>query len=232
MKVFVVIPTFNEAENIKELTERILELHPTFNIIIVDDNSPDGTGEIADSVAREDPRITVVHRAKKAGLGTAYVEGFGFALKMGADLILEMDADFSHGPEYIQELLRASSSHDLVIGSRYSNGVRVEGWSLRRLLLSRFANMFVSYVTRLPVRDATSGFRCYRRRVLEGIGLRNITSDGYAFQIEMAYQACRQNFSIFEVPIIFKERKRGVSKISRSVIFEAFWLVLKLRGLR
>jgi len=230
MKTTIVVPTYNEEKNIKEFVGRIFSLHPEFNIIIVDDNSPDGTGEIADSIARDDSRVHVLHRPCKAGLGTAYIEGFKCALAKGADLIFEMDADFSHRPEYLKDFIAAAEKYDLVIGSRYVNGVRVEGWKFRRLLLSKFANIYISYILVLPVWDFTAGFRCYRRKVLESIDLDKIKSDGYAFQIEMTYHVFKHNFRVYELPIIFKEREKGYSKISRSVVFEAFWLTLRLHA--
>jgi len=230
MNVFIVIPTYNEAQNLERLLDVVFDLHPDINIIIVDDNSPDGTGKIADARSQKDARVHVIHRPKKAGLGTAYVEGFGEALARGAELIFEMDADFSHNPTYLKEFLEASEDADLVIGSRYVNGVRVEGWRFRRLLLSKLANMFVSYVMVRPVWDFTAGFRCYRRRVLESIDLSKVRSDGYAFQIEMTYLTFEHGFRVLEIPIVFKERERGASKISREVIWEAIWLTLKCRA--
>ena len=230
MEVFVIMPTYNEADNLERIVTKILELHPAFNIVVVDDNSPDGTGKIADTLSYNDSRIYVIHRPKKAGLGRAYTEGFKFALSKGADLVFEMDADFSHDPKYLQDLLEASKSSDLVIGSRYIDGVRVEGWRFRRLLLSKFANMYVSYLLVRPVWDFTGGFRCYRRAVLESIELDGIRSDGYAFQIEMTHLAFKHGFKVREVPILFKEREHGYSKISKKVIFEAFWLTLKFRA--
>lgn len=226
-KVCVVMPTYNEAENLEGILRQILALHPAFNIIIVDDNSPDGTGKIADGLSRSDSRIRVIHRPYKAGLGTAYVEGFKQALAQGADLIFEMDADFSHNPIYLQDFLNASKTADLVIGSRYLNGVRVEGWRFRRLLLSKFANMYVSYIMVRPVWDFTAGFRCYSRKVLESFDLDSIRSDGYAFQIEMTHLTFQNGFRVLEIPIVFKERQHGTSKISRKVVWEAFWLTLK-----
>jgi dolichol-phosphate mannosyltransferase len=223
----IVIPTYNEAENIEPLIKQILELHPDFNFIIVDDNSPDGTGRIADALAEKDTQISVIHRLKKLGLGSAYVEGFKKALADGADLIFEMDADFSHNPHYLCDLLEASKSADLVIGSRYVNGVRVEGWRFRRLLMSKLANMYVSYITAKPLWDFTAGFRCYRRHVLERFDLNSVESDGYAFQIEMAHLAFQHGFKVVEIPITFRERANGVSKISGNVMWEAFWLTLK-----
>ena len=227
MKTYIVIPTFNEAQNLEGLVEKIFSLHPTFHIIVVDDNSPDGTGRIADALFEKYTRLQVIHRQCKSGLGTAYLEGFKQALREGADRIIEMDADFSHDPVYIADLLRASKTADLVIGSRYIHGVRVEGWRFRRLLMSKLANIFVSYILVKPVWDFTAGFRCYRRGVLEAFDLGQISSDGYAFQIEMTYLAYKHGFKVTEVPIIFRERAHGYSKISREVVREAFWITLK-----
>lgn len=227
MNITIVIPTFNEAKNLERLVEKIFSLHPAFHIIVVDDNSPDGTGSIADALSRRHPLLHVIHRPCQSGLGSAYIEGFKSALRENADLILEMDADFSHDPCYIARLVEASKKADLVIGSRYINGVRVEGWRFRRLLLSKFANIFVSFVLVKPVWDFTAGFRCYRRTVLETIDLDRISSDGYAFQIELIYLTYKHGFKICEVPIIFREREHGYSKISRKVVREAFWITLK-----
>jgi dolichol-phosphate mannosyltransferase len=227
MNITIVIPTFNEAKNLERLVEQIFSLHPAYNIIVVDDNSPDGTGDIADALSRRYPRLRVIHRPCQAGLGSAYIEGFKSALRGNADLIMEMDADFSHDPGYIVRLVEASKKADLVIGSRYINGVRVEGWRFRRLLLSKLANIFVSFVLVKPVWDFTAGFRCYRRTVLETIDLDRIRSDGYAFQIELIYLTYKHGFKVCEVPIIFREREHGYSKISRKVVREAFWITLK-----
>lgn len=227
VNAYIVIPTYNESENLEHLMNKVLALHPTFKIIVVDDNSPDGTGEIADSLSRNDDRINVIHRPHKAGLGTAYIAAFKLALDKGADLIFEMDADFSHDPRYLEDFLKASKRADLVIGSRYINGVRVEGWRFRRLLLSKFANMYVSYILVKPVWDFTAGFRCYRRAILESIDLDSIKSDGYAFQIEMTHLTFQHGFTVAEIPIIFREREHGTSKISRRVVWEAFWLTLR-----
>jgi dolichol-phosphate mannosyltransferase len=227
MNSFIVLPTYDEARNIEALVDNILALQPKFHIIIVDDNSPDGTGQIADELARGDSRLHVIHRPYKAGLGTAYVEGFRLALALNADLIFEMDADFSHDPAYLGDFLEAAKSADLIIGSRYSNGIRVEGWMFRRLLLSKFANIFVAYIMVKPIWDFTAGFRCYRRSVIESIGLDSIKSDGYAFQIEMTHLAFKHGFRVVEIPIVFKARRHGTSKISRNVVREAFWLVWK-----
>jgi dolichol-phosphate mannosyltransferase len=227
MNATIVIPTFNEAKNLERLVEQIFSLHPAFHIIVVDDNSPDGTGRIADSLSERHPRLQVIHRPCQSGLGSAYIEGFKLALRNGADLIMEMDGDFSHDPRYISSLVEATKTADLVIGSRYIHGIRVEGWRFRRLLLSKLANIFVSFVMVKPVWDFTAGFRCYRRAVLETIDLDRISSDGYAFQIEMTYLAFKHGFKVTEVPIIFRERAHGYSKISRKVVREAFWITLK-----
>jgi dolichol-phosphate mannosyltransferase len=227
MNITIVIPTFNEAKNLEHLVEKIFSLHPAFHIIVVDDNSPDGTGAIADALSRRYPRLRVIHRPCQAGLGSAYIEGFKSALRENADLIMEMDADSSHDPCYIAHLVEASKNADLVIGSRYINGVRVEGWRFRRLLLSKLANIFVSFVLVRPIWDFTAGFRCHRRTVLETIDLDRISSDGYAFQIEMTYLVFKHGFKVTEVPIIFRERAHGYSKISRKVVREAFWITLK-----
>lgn len=230
MKVYIILPTYNEAENLADIVDQIFALFPKFHIITVDDNSPDGTGEIADNLSATYDRFHVIHRPKKAGLGTAYVAGFKEALSQGAELIFEMDADFSHDPGYIKDFIEASQKSDMVIGSRYLSGVRVEGWKFRRLLLSKFANIYVSYIMVKPVWDFTAGFRCYRREVLESIDLDSIRSDGYAFQIEMTYLTFKHGFRVIEVPIIFREREHGQSKISRNVVWEAFWLTLKCRA--
>ena len=230
MNPYIVIPTYNEAENIERLIDQIFTYHPDFNIIVVDDNSPDGTGAIADSLSARDSRVHVIHRPQKAGLGTAYVRGFQEALAKGADIVFEMDADFSHDVTYLKDFLAAVKAADVVIGSRYKDGVRVEGWRFRRLLLSKLANIYVSYIMVKPVWDFTAGFRCYRRQVLEAINLDEVRSDGYAFQIEMTYLAFKHGFQVVEIPIIFKERKHGASKISRGVVWEALWLTLRCRA--
>lgn len=230
MKAIIVIPTYNEAENLERLVNQILSVHPDFNIVVVDDCSPDGTGDIADALCARDQRIGVIHRPEKAGLGTAYIRGFQEALAKGADLIFEMDADFSHDVKYLSDFLEATERADLVIGSRYIDGVRVEGWRFRRLLLSKLANMYVSYIMVRPVWDFTAGFRCYRRKVLESLDMSIIRSDGYAFQIEMTYLAFKNGFKVLEIPITFREREHGTSKISRGVVWEAFWRTLRCRA--
>ena len=229
MKGVVVVPTYNERENIEELIEKTLSTSPDIDILIVDDNSPDGTGEIAEKIAKENPRVKVLHRPGKMGLGSAYVEGFKWALKRGYDFIMEMDADFSHNPEDIPRFIEKIKEYDLVIGSRYTDGVSVVNWPISRLLLSYFANIYARTVTGVPIMDLTGGFKCFRREVLESINLDTIMSDGYAFQIEMNYRAYKKGFRITEIPIIFIERRAGSSKMSKKIVWEAFWLVWKLR---
>lgn len=226
----IVIPTYNERESLERLVAAIFALDAGFFITIVDDNSPDGTGEVADRLAASHPAVHVIHRPGKQGLGTAYVEGFTYALSQDVDYVFEMDADFSHDPNRLPDFLDAIQDYDLVLGSRYLEGVRVEGWPFRRLLLSKFANIYASQIMVLPVWDITSGFRCYRRRVLESIDLSRIDSDGYAFQIEMLHHVCKLGFRLKEIPFLFRERERGESKISRHVVWEAFWLVLRLHA--
>ncbi len=230
MKIFIVIPTYNEAQNLKKLVHIILTEHPSFNILIVDDNSPDGTGAIADELSFKNNQVYVLHRPEQSGLGTAYIEGFKYVLSKNADLIFQMDADLSHNPKYLKDFLNCAKKADLVIGSRYINGVRVEGWRFRRLLLSKFANIFVSRIMVKPIWDFTAGYRCYHRKVLEAIDLDKIQSDGYAFQIEMTYHTYQNSFKVFETPILFKEREYGYSKISRNVILEAFIMTFKCRA--
>jgi len=230
MKSMIIIPTYNEKDNIEKLVKAIFSLEGEFYITIVDDNSPDGTGVIADRLAAEDPRVHIFHRPRKMGLGTAYIEGFKYAIAQKMDYIFEMDADFSHDPKYLPDMLEAIKYANLVIGSRYYEGVRVNGWRFRRLLLSKFGNMYASYIIIVPVWDFTSGFKCFRRKVLETIDLDRIRSDGYAFQIEMTTYAYRNGFKVKEVPTLFSERGSGISKISRGIAWEALWLVLKLHS--
>ncbi len=228
--VLVVIPTFNEAGNIDMLLDRLFGLNiPTLHVLIVDDNSPDGTAERVAQRSRHEPRLHLIHREKKMGLGTAYVAGFKFALQNGFDLIFEMDADLSHNPEDIPRFLSKTDEFDLVIGSRYLTGVNVTNWPLSRLLLSLFANAYTRIITRMPIHDCTSGFKCFHRRVLEAITLDNIVSNGYAFQIELHYKAWRKGFRICEIPIVFTERLAGKSKMSRRIQLEAAKMVWRLK---
>ncbi|MDH5662345.1 MAG: polyprenol monophosphomannose synthase [Elusimicrobiota bacterium] len=229
MKSIIIIPTYNEKENIERLIEEIKNLDRDFQVLIIDDNSPDGTGRIADALAQKHSEVSVIHRPGKLGLGTAYITGFKYALENNYDLIFTMDADFSHQTKYLIDLLEKTKEYDLVIGSRYIKDGGIQNWPLHRLILSRGANIYVRMVTRLPIFDSTGGFNCYRREILEKIDLDRIISDGYAFQIEIKYRLWEKGFSIKEVPITFIDRTRGTSKISKGIILQAFFLVWKLR---
>ncbi len=229
MKSLIIIPTYKEKENIERLVRTLFDLGQEIEILIVDDNSPDGTGDIVDRLAARDGRIHVLHRPGKLGLGSAYIQGFKFALDRGYDLIFEMDADFSHDPSYIPHFLEKIGEYDLVLGSRYVQGVNVINWPMSRLLLSYFANIYTRIITGLPVKDATGGFKCYRRSVLQAIDLDNVKSDGYSFQIEMTFKCWKKGFRISEMPIIFYERQRGHSKMSKKIVREAVVMVWRLR---
>jgi dolichol-phosphate mannosyltransferase len=231
VKPLVIIPTYNEHENIEKIIPAVLNAVPQAEILIVDDNSQDGTAEAVRAMASSTENIHLLSREKKMGLGTAYVTGFKWALKRDYTVIFEMDADFSHDPEALPQFVREIEKADLVIGSRYTNGVNVVNWPMKRLLLSFFANIYARIVTGVPVRDLTSGFKCYRRKVLETIDLDKIHSNGYAFQIEMHFKAYRKGFLIREIPIVFIERRTGTSKMSHHIIYEAAWMVWKLRFL-
>ncbi len=221
----IVVPTYNERPNIDSLISALLETGPDVRILIVDDNSPDGTAASVESIAASNPRVQLLSRPRKMGLGSAYIAGFKHALRDGADLVVQMDADFSHDPKYIPELLSMMDDHDLVIGSRYVKGVNVVNWPIQRLLLSYCANVYSRIVTGLPVYDATSGFKCFRRQVLEEIDLDSIISDGYCFQIEMTFRSWRKGFRIAEIPIVFVDRHSGSSKMSNHIVWEAVWKV-------
>jgi dolichol-phosphate mannosyltransferase len=229
MKTLIIIPTYNEAENLRPLLEAIFSFVATTDILIVDDNSPDGTGELADSIALEDSRVHVLHRPGKLGLGTAYIGGFKYAIAYDYDAAFEMDADFSHDPRYLPDFLTAIEHADLVIGSRYVHGGGTPNWSLVRRFISGGGNIFARFLLGIPVRDCTAGYRCYRREVLESIDLDTIQSQGYAFQVELAYRVMQQGFRIVEVPIIFMDRRVGKSKMSRKIVIEAFAYVLRTR---
>jgi dolichol-phosphate mannosyltransferase len=234
MTALVVIPTYNERENLESLVDQILA-HERFRVLVVDDQSPDGTGALADELALRHPgRVEVMHRSDKRGLGRSYVDGFKRALESGAEIICQMDADFSHDPKYLPDLVAAASSHDLVVGSRYLNGISVVNWPLQRLILSTFANRYIRAITGLVTRDCTGGFRCWRREALARIPLDRIVSDGYAFMVEMLFEAARRGCRIGEVPIIFVERRQGTSKLSGGVLAESLLMPwrLRLRGLR
>ncbi len=227
---WLVLPTYNEAGNIEPFVEAVLEKLPaSARVLIVDDNSPDGTGEIADRLAGAEGRIAVLHRPRKEGLGPAYIAGFERALAEGAGLVLEMDSDFSHDPAYLPRLLEAATQADLVIGSRYVPGGGVGNWSTLRRAISRGGSTYARFVLGLRVRDLTGGFKCFRREVLEAIDLRSIRSRGYAFQVEMTYRTIQRGFEVVEVPIVFRERRAGASKMDSSIVAEAAWRVPLLR---
>jgi len=229
-RILVIVPTYNEKFNIARLIPAILAQHPSMEVLVVDDASPDGTGGIVDSIAATDPRVHVVHRAGKLGLGTAYISGFRWALERKYDLIFEMDADFSHNPDRLPEFLAAIKDADLVIGSRYQEGrVNVVNWPMSRLFLSYSANIYARAVTGLPIFDTTAGFKCFRRNVLESIDLSSVKSNGYAFQIEMHFRAWKKGFHLVEIPIVFVDRTEGVSKMSKRIVREAVWMVWRLR---
>lgn len=229
MKTLVIIPTYNELENMPRLLAEVLSKNDEINILIVDDNSPDGTATFVENELKNNDRIHLIKRSSKQGLGTAYIAGFKYALKNNYDLIFEMDADFSHDPNEIPRFLEEIKESDLVLGSRYKNGVNVINWPMRRLLLSWFANIYTRVITGLPVHDATGGFKCFRRKVLEAIDLNRVTSNGYAFQIEMNFKAWKKGFKVKEIPIIFVDRVKGKSKMSRKIVREAVVMVWKLR---
>lgn len=229
LKAFVIIPTYNEKDNVRPLATAVLAQHPDLQILFVDDNSPDGTGSIIDDLVAVNDRIHVMHRSGKLGLGSAYREGFKAALSMGADYLIEMDADFSHDPGMLSLFLAAIKESDLVIGSRYLNGVSVVNWPIRRLILSYFASVYTRLITGLQVSDCTSGFKCFRRSTIEAIDLAHVTSDGYSFQIEMNYRCMEKGLRISEIPIIFIDRHSGSSKMSGKIVREAVTMVWKLR---
>ena len=227
-KALIVIPTYNERDNVERLSTVVLGTYPTVELLFIDDNSPDGTGQLLDAMAHREPRIHVLHRAGKLGLGTAYLAGFKWALQRDYAFIFEMDADFSHDPKYIAEFLREIEQADLVLGSRYTVGVSVVNWPLSRLLLSKFATRYVRMVTGMPASDATGGFKCFRRSVLETINLDKIRSNGYSFQIELSYYTWLAGFRIREVPIVFYDRIDGVSKMNKKIVREAIMVVWRL----
>lgn len=227
--ILVVIPTYNEAENIAKLVPAVLRQAPNIDVLVVDDGSPDGTGAIVKELMASHPHVHLIERQGKQGLGTAYVLGFKYAIEHGYTYVFEMDADFSHSPNDIPIFLSKIKDYDLVIGSRYINGVRVLNWPMNRLLLSYFANVYTRIITGLPVRDATGGFKCYRIEALKAIDLDNIRSNGYAFQIEMSYKMWRKGFRLIEIPIVFTDRREGHSKMSKHIVYEAMFMLLKLR---
>ena len=230
-RVLVVTPTYNERDNLPVLVRQVLGRGPDFSVLVVDDASPDGTGAVADGLAAEFPgRVHVLHRTGKRGLGRSYVDALSQAVSMDVDIVCQMDADFSHDPQYLPDMVRGltEGGHDLVIGSRYLNGVSVVNWPLRRLILSTFANNYVRTITGLPARDCTSGYRCWRREALAKLPLRQFVSDGYAFLVEMLFEAMGMGLRIGEVPIIYVERREGQSKMSRGVILESVFVPWRL----
>lgn len=230
MEALIVVPTYNERENIERLLGELLALESRVDVLVVDDNSPDGTGKFVDEYSAREPRVHALHRPEKMGLGSAYITAFKWALaETDAKYIFEMDADFSHDPSAIAEFLEKIKDADMVIGSRYLDGITVMNWPLSRLALSVGANIYTRVITGMPLKDATGGFKCFRREVLEALPLDDITSDGYSFQIEMNYHAWKRKFRMVEIPIVFVDRQQGKSKMSRRIIYEAVFLVWKLR---
>jgi len=230
MKAMIVIPTYNEKENITKLIGEVLGQDEEVEILVVDDNSPDGTGDLVEDISRESSRVHLLRRPGKMGLGTAYISGFRYALsRPDIHCVFEMDADFSHQPKYIPDFLIAIESADVVLGSRYVSGGGVENWGVSRQVLSRGGSVFSRFMLGLPARDCTGGFRCYRREVLEAIDLDQISSEGFGFQVEMLYECYRNGFKIKEIPIVFPDREKGTSKISKRIVFEAFFLVCRMK---
>jgi len=229
MKTLVIIPTYNEINNVQKLVPLLLESYSFIDILIVDDNSPDGTADFVKKLSEKEKRVKLLLREKKMGLGTAYVAGFQFMLSNGYEAAIQMDADFSHDPKEITRFMENIEYNDLVIGSRYINGVRVANWPIKRLLLSYFANLYSRIITGMPVKDGTGGFKCFRRIVLESINLNNIRSNGYSFQIEMNFITWKKGFKVIEIPITFVDRVQGTSKMSKKIVREAIFMVWKLR---
>jgi dolichol-phosphate mannosyltransferase len=229
MKTIIVIPTYDEIENIENIIKTILNIKSDLHILIVDDNSPDGTSDVVFRMQTVNSNIHLLKRSGKMGLGTAYCEGFIYALENGFEAIFEMDADFSHDPKEIPRFLKELETNDLVIGSRYITGVNVVNWPLRRLLLSYFANVYTQIITGMPIKDATGGFKCFRAEVLRKINLKGIKTNGYGFQIEMNFRVWKQNGRIKEIPIVFVDRLNGISKMNKDIIYEAIFLVWKLK---
>jgi len=227
-RALVLLPTYNEKDNIERIAARILEVDPRLEILVIDDNSPDGTGDIADRIAASEPRLKVLHRAEKEGLGRAYIAGFNYGIEHKYDYIFEMDADFSHQPKYLADHLSNIQNCDLSLGSRYVKGGGVENWPKTRWAISFYANVYSRVVTGLPVKDATGGFKCFRREVLESLDLEKIRSNGYSFQIEVSFRVWLKGFRICELPIVFVEREAGNSKFSKRIIYEAIFMVLYL----
>ena len=232
-RLLVIVPTYNEASNLPQIVPAILKQDPRLEALVVDDNSPDGTGDIADRMAQTKTRVHVLHRQAKEGLGRAYLAGFRWGLDQGYQAMFEMDADFSHDPAFLPRFLEAIEHADVVLGSRYATGVNVINWPISRLLLSLGANLYARGITGLPLSDSTGGFKCFRREVLEAIDFSKVKSNGYAFQIEMSFRAWKKGFRLKEIPIIFHDRVEGQSKMSKRIVREAIWMVwwLRLQGL-
>lgn len=228
-KALVCLPTYDERENLAPMIEAILASVPTLEILVIDDNSPDGTGRLADEIAAREPRVHVLHRRGKEGLGKAYLAGFAWALERGYGLVLEMDCDFSHDPRYLPAMLAAAQEHDLVLGSRYVPGGGTVNWGLGRKLISRGGSLYARTILGLSARDLTGGFKCFRREVLEAIDLPTVQCTGYAFQIELTYRAARRGFKVKEIPIVFVDRRVGQSKMSRRIVLEAIRKVWSIR---
>ena len=231
-EALVIIPTYNERENVALIVPRVLAADRRLDVLVVDDSSPDGTGEVVEGLAREDERVHLLRRPGKQGLGAAYRAGFDWALGRDYGLVLEMDADLSHDPQHLPEFLALAETHDLVVGSRYMRGVTVVNWPMGRLVLSWLANWYARVVTGVPLHDLTSGFKCYRRDVLEHLHLGEIHSNGYAFQIETVFRAWRSGYRVVEMPIVFVDRNVGVSKMSKRIVLEAIWMVWRMRWWR
>lgn len=232
-RALVVIPTYNEAGNLPSIVPQVLAQDQRLEVLVVDDNSPDGTGRLADGLAQTNSRVHVLHREGKQGLGTAYLAGFRWAIEKGYDYALEMDADFSHDPAHLKDFLKAIATADIVLGSRYLGGkVTVVNWPMGRLLLSYCANIYARWITGLRIWDLTGGFKCFRRHVLETLDLSQVKSNGYAFQIEMSVRAWRKGFKLAEIPIVFVDRAEGQSKMSKAIVREAVWMVPRLRLMR
>ena len=226
----VIVPTFNERENIERIIDAVLGQDPRLDVLVVDDGSPDGTAAIVEAIKGRSDRVDLIRRPRKMGLGTAYLTGFRWAIERQYEFVFEMDADFSHDPGHLPQFLLAVEGADLVLGSRYQEGrVTVVNWPIGRLILSYFANVYARWVTGLPVWDATGGFKCFRRRVLEAIDLSAVKSNGYAFQIEMSFRAWKRGFRLVEIPIVFVDRTEGTSKMSKAIVREAVWMVWRLR---
>ena len=229
-RILIIMPMYNEKENIRQILLEVLKQDERINILIIDDNSPDGTGEIADEIVSQNSRVSVIHRAGKLGLGTAYVVGFKYALEKNYDLVFEMDSDFSHDPKYLAGMIAmAESGYDLVVGSRWVKNGGIENWPKSRELLSRYASIYSRLVTGIPVHDTTAGFQCFKKEVLKAIDLDGLKSGGYSFQIETKFKVHRKGFKIGELPIIFKDRIEGFSKMSKKIVFEAIWMVWKIK---